>query len=127
MVNEAGAIDSNCVATDSLVSEPALFQRVNIASRLPGPNPRGEAFWAVISSPLVGDAHIRRVRHPAFTRRAPAAAAAIRSMNFDPVRIFSVSNILRGGLPAMLEEGLRDLQRFGSRDGLGRAGLREAA
>jgi hypothetical protein len=119
MVNEAGAIDPNGIAADGFVSEPALFQRVNIPSRLPGANARGEAFRAVISSPFIGNAYILRLRHPAFTRRTASAAAAVGRMNLDPVRIFPVPNILRGGMPPVLDEGLRNLQRFGSRDGLG--------
>src|SRR5687767_8493702 len=127
MVNEAGAIDPHDIRADGFAAEPALFQRVNIASRLPGANARSEAFRAVVATPLISDADILRVGHPALTRRAAAAAGAIGCMNLDPVRILPVPDIFGGGMPAMLDEGLRNFQGFGSRDRLGRAGLGKGA
>src|SRR5688572_6664192 len=100
VINEAGTIDSDGVATDRLVSEPALFRRVNIAAGLSRANARTESTGTVISTPLVRNANILHPRNPAFTQRAAVAGVAVGSVNFDSFRVFPMQDIFRGCLPA---------------------------
>src|SRR5688572_20731323 len=96
MIDEAGTIDSDYVAADRLVPEPAFFRRVNITGGLPRANARAEAARTIVSTPFVSDANILRAGDPAFTQRAAVTAVAVGSMNFDALRVLPMPDIFRG-------------------------------
>src|ERR1043166_1915615 len=124
VANETGTINAHGVLADRLVSAATFLRGVNIAAGLPVANSSAKTFGAVVPAPFVGYAGILSAREPAVAQRIPVPALAIGRMHFDAGRIFSVPHIFRGRLPAMVDKGLSDLERFRPGEGLCRAGLR---